>query len=164
MSKIKSYVLKHKIITAVVSVILIAFLILNCVWAVHHHMVFGDYEKITTDTIDSGLYCRVMDEKFFSVSSKKYLNFGGNLSINDSKNECFLLVWPSLNAEPEIGFTVGEYNFYIDKDGNLSKEYDDIAKKIYEENRDLAMALLNDYNEWTKAAENKDTSFFNDAQ
>ncbi|MEG2395848.1 MAG: hypothetical protein RSB11_02315 [Oscillospiraceae bacterium] len=162
MSKVKPWIKSHKKITAAVLVVPIAFLILNCVWGIHHYMVFGNYEKITIDTIDSGLHCHMKDKKIFSVSSKKYLSFEGNLSINDSENKCFLLVWPKLNGEPDIGITLGEYDFYIDKNGNLARDYDDISKKIYEENRELAMSLLNDYNEWTKAAENNDKTFFSE--
>ena len=161
MSKIKSWVKNHKKITVAVLTILIAFLLLNCIWAVYHHIVFGSYERVTKNDYYAGANISIKDGRVYSVSDMTYLSFGGNLSINDQENKCFLLVWLTLSDEPKIGFTVGQYNFYIDKDGNLAREEDDIAEKAYEENRDLALDLLNDYNEWTKAAENNDRTFFN---
>ena len=164
MSKIKAVLSKHKIISITVLVVLIAFLLLNCVWAIYHNMLFGSYEKITKNDRVAGACIFIKDDKTYSVSGKSYLSFKGNLSINDQQNKCFLLVWPSLSGEPEIGFSAEAYNFYIDTEGNLVSKEDDIAKQIYTENREFALILLNDYNEWTKAAENKDTSFFSDAK
>ena len=162
MSKVKLWIKKHKTITAAVLTVLIAFLLLNCVWAVYHNMVFGSYERITKDDNFPGVAISKKDGKTYSVTGKYYLSFGGNLSISDEQNKCFLIVWPSLSGEPEIGFTVDRYNFYIDKDGNLARDYDDVAEKIFEENNDALLALLKDYNEWTKAAENKDETYFNE--
>ena len=161
MSKIKSWIKNHKKITSAVLTVLIAFLLLNCVWAVYHNMVFGGYERVTKNDYYAGASVSLKDGKTFSVSTKYYLSFKGNLAIMDQENKQHLLVWPKLGGEPKIGFSTDGYNFYIDKDGNLAREEDDIAKKVYEENRDSALVLLNDYNEWTKAAENNDRTFFN---
>ena len=162
MSKIKSWIKNHKKITVAVLTVLIAFLLLNCVWAVYHNMVFGGYERITRDDNFPGVAISEKDGKTYSVSTKYYLSFGGNLCINDDENRCFLCAWLYLNKEPKIQISVASRGFDVDSEGKLVGSYDDIAKKIYDENYESIMTIMNDYNEWTKAAENKDETYFSE--
>lgn len=91
------------------------------------------------------------------IAEKNYIKQGNYSAILESHTVNFYPLSEIKNPTKKA-----IHIFYIDKDGNLSGDYDSISKEIYEENRETALALLNDYREWTKAAENKDKTFFSE--
>lgn len=149
------------------SLILVSvILVLNITWGIYHQILFGKYENITFDDTVPGAKISYKDNLTFSVSKTKYLDFGGNLGIVDAENERYLIIWPSLSNGYSYGFMASDneqsYNFLIDSNGNLlnKDDFPQSAQLFYEDNKDHALYLLEKFQQWSKAADQNDRTFF----
>ena len=158
---------KHLSKTRIIFLILFSvILIVSITWGIHHHMLFGKYENITFDYSVPGAKISYKDNLTFSVSKTRYLDFGGNLGIVDAENGRYLIVWPSLFNDNTYGFMMTDteqtYNFLIDLKGNLlnKDDFPYTVQLIYDNNKIHAIYLLEQFSQWSKAAEKDDRSFF----
>ena len=142
------------------------FLLINIIWGIYHISIFGKYEAITVDEAVPDAKISLKDNLTFSVSKTRYLDFGGNLGIVDAESQCYLIIWPTMFNGNTYGFMMSDksqtYYFIIDEDGNLLNSDDFTAEEqlIYNENKESAQHLLNEFIAWRKAAINGDKTFF----
>lgn len=150
----------------VLLIIIISFFILNAFWLAYHYALFGKYEKITKDPSVPGAYISPKDNLTFSVSNKKYLNFGGNLGISDPKKGVYLIIWPHMFRDFEYGFMImtdnGTYNYYVDEFGELQNAVQLTSEDIllFKSKKSELSFLISEYKEWKIAAEKGDNNYF----
>lgn len=157
--------MKKKLIKTSVALIFL-FVLLNVFWIIHHQLVYGKYEKITHVDSVPNVFVSAKDDLTFSVSKKRYLNFGGNLGIVDAEKKRYLIIWPTLFKGNTYGFMMSDetqtYNFIIDKCGNLLNGdcFTQEAQIVYEENKENALNLLGEFEAWEQAANKRNDKFF----
>lgn len=155
-----------KILTACIAMLGCTVLALTAVWGVYHQLVFGKYEKITFDENIPNAHISARNNMTFSVSKTVWLKFGGNFGIVNIDEHKYLIVWPTLFHGNTYGFMMSDetqtYTFLVNEQGDLLNS-DDFTQEVclkFENNKDDVRYLLSEFDAWTKAAENKDRSFF----
>ena len=155
-----------KKISILVCCLLVLFIIFNAAWMIDHEILFGKYEYITKDDNIPDAFVSPRNELTFSVSKKKYLNFGGNLGISSPQEEKYLIIWPHICKDTSFGYMISDgnqsYNFLVNSEGYLLNK-ESLGKNeqaTFEENKDYLLYLLSEYRLWSKAAENGEKAFF----
>ncbi len=82
-----------KILFAIISVIVTAFIIYNIFWVTYVKTIYGAFTENIPE--DKGSILISLDDFSYSVKKPSYLSLTGNLSLIDEKTSDGLIIWPS---------------------------------------------------------------------
>lgn len=93
MKKCKKSSNRKNILFAIISVIVIAFIIYNIFWVAYVRTIYGAFTANIPENEGSTLIS--LDDFSYSVKKPSYLSLTGNLSLIDEKTSDGLIIWPS---------------------------------------------------------------------
>ncbi len=149
-----------------VVIILVLFIVENCLWCYFRFCLFGPFLRITKDNRFPEEHISIRNGTTYSISNISYLNFRGNLAIF-KENDSGLIVWLHIFKPVQYGFSfVGtngrEYQVMIDDSCNLidgNDLPDSVVKQYYTHLKDVE-ELFYKFKAWKEASQKEDRNYF----
>ena len=150
----------------IVMIVLLSIAIVFCLRNDFINSYFGGYMSITQDPLIDDLYANYKDGYSYSVNPPYGISFKGNLGISDEEGNLLLIIKRYKREEIICVLLAGsatEYPIKINLEGELIEglKYDEGQKIAIEDSKVLIMKLIDNYKEWSYAA-NQELKYFDD--
>lgn len=135
-------------------VIILGFVVLNLSWFSITTIKYKKYIKDIPKIKNSSYGIKKEDGYNYHVKKPDYLQYTGNLAVDNYEKGKLLIIWPLIFGGYEYGFRIqeegGAYEIYVDENMNPIDKEDKIAIEKFQEHKTELEELFSKANEMWK--------------